>query len=96
MFPIGHVAYTWGAVKIAQRRVPQWADVDYRWLTVAAMLPDLVDKPLAMTVFQESQTSQGLAHTLLVHITVAAIALVVWRWKSLPYLLAFNIHLLFD
>ena len=96
MFPIGHVAYTWGAVNVMQRHIPQWADVDYRWLAVAAMLPDVIDKPLAMTVFRDSQTSQGLAHTLLVHALVFAIGLAIWRWKLLPYLLAFNMHLLFD
>lgn len=79
-----------------QRHVPEWADVDYRWLAVAAMLPDIADKPLAITVFKASQTSQGLFHTLLLHLAVAAVALAVWRWRSLPYLLAFNMHLLLD
>ena len=96
MFPVGHVAYTWGAVNVLQRHIPEWADVDYRWLAVAAMLPDIADKPLAMTVFKDSQTSQGLFHTLLIHVAVAAIALAVWRWRALPYLLAFNMHILFD
>lgn len=96
MFPVGHVAYTWGAVNVLQRHVPEWADVDYRWLAVAAVLPDIADKPLAMTVFRESQTSQGLFHTLLLHLVVAAIALSLWRWRSVPYLLAFNVHLVFD
>lgn len=96
MFPVGHVAYTWGAVNVLQRHIPEWANVDYRWLAVAAMLPDVADKPLAMTVFRDSQTSQGLFHTLLLHLAVAAVALAVWRWGSLPYLLAFNMHLLLD
>ena len=96
MFPVGHVAYTWGAVNVLQRHIPEWTEMDYRWLAVAAMLPDLADKPLAMTVFKDSQTSQGLFHTLLLHLAVAAVALAVWRWRSLPYLLAFNMHLLFD
>jgi len=96
MFPVGHVAYTWGAVNVLQRHIPEWANVDYRWLAVAAMLPDIADKPLAVTVFRDSQTSQGLFHTLLFHLAVAAIALAVWRWRSLPYLLAFNTHLVFD
>mgnify|MGYP000882753242 FL=1 len=96
MFPIGHVAYTCGAVNVLQRRIPQWAGVDYRWLAVAAMLPDVIDKPLAMTVFRDSQTSQGLAHTLIVHALVALVGLAIWRAKLLPYLLAFNMHLLFD
>lgn len=96
MFPVGHVAYTWGAVNVLQRHVPEWSDVDYRWLAVAAMLPDIADKPLAMTVFKSSQTSQGLFHTLLIHMAVAAVALAVWRWQSIPYLLAFNMHIVFD
>ena len=96
MFPVGHVAYTWGAVNVLQRHIPEWANVDYRFLALAAMLPDIADKPLAMTVFKDSQTSQGLSHTLLLHVAVAVVALAVWRWRSLPYLLAFNMHLLLD
>ncbi len=96
MFPVGHIAYTWGAANVLQRRIPAWADTDYRWLALAAMLPDIIDKPLAITVFRESQTSQGLCHTLILHVIVALAAVVLWRNRSLPYLLAFNSHLLLD
>jgi len=96
MFPIGHIAYTYGAINILQRRIPTRTEVDYRWLAVVSMLPDIIDKPLALTLFRESQTSQGLAHTLLAHAIVAAIALSLWQNRSLPYLLAFSGHLALD
>lgn len=96
MFPVGHIAYTCGAVHVLNRRLPGGFDADYRWLALAAMLPDILDKPLALTVFQESQTSQGLAHTLVVHVMVAAVAWLLWRRRALPYLLAFSGHLPLD
>lgn len=96
MFPVGHIAYTWGAANVLQRHMPDWADIDYRWLALAAMLPDIIDKPLALTVFRESQTSQGLGHTLILHATVALVAMALWRGRALPYVLAFNGHLVLD
>lgn len=96
MFPVGHIAYTCGAVYLLNRRLPGWFDADYRWLALTAMLPDILDKPLALTVFRESQTSQGLAHTLIVHVMVTAVAWLLWRRRALPYLLAFSGHLPLD
>jgi inner membrane protein len=96
MFPIGHIAYTCGVVDVLRRRVPAWADVDFRCVAVASVLPDVIDKPLAVTVFHASQTSQGLGHTLLLHIIVAATALAFMRGRALPYVLAFSGHLVLD
>ncbi|GEM_PF-300258 len=96
MFPVGHIAYSYGAVHVLSRCFAGRFDADYRWLALAALLPDVLDKPLALTVFRDSQTSQGLAHALVVHVIVAAIAWLLWRSRSLPYLLAFSGHLVLD
>ncbi len=94
MFPSGHVAYTWAALTWLQtRRLP--LDLDYRGAAVAALLPDLVDKPLSLTVLSDSGTSQGLAHTLLGHaLFTAVIARLKPEW--LPYALIANSHLVAD
>jgi len=69
--------------------------VDYRVAAVAALLPDLVDKPLSLTLLSESGTSQGLAHTLLGQ---AMLTLVIARRKPewLTYSLICNAHLVAD
>jgi hypothetical protein len=95
MLPAGHIEYTWGVLNLLQRKARLFEDADYRVVALAALLPDLIDKPLSLLVFTDSKTSQGLAHTLVVHLLVSLIALVWWR-RGLVYALAFNGHLLAD
>lgn len=71
MLPQSHVAYTWLAVDLAQ----EWLDVpehtDYRLVALAAMGPDLIDKPLAAAYFYRRYKSAVLfAHTLLANLVV--------------------------
>jgi hypothetical protein len=94
MLPVGHLGYTWAALTWLQSH--QYATgLDYRATAVAALLPDLVDKPLSLTLMADSGTSQGLSHTLLVH---AVLTLTVARFKRdwLPYAVICNTHLLAD
>ncbi len=95
MLPAGHIEYTWGALNLLQRKAGLFEDADYRIAALAALLPDLIDKPLSLLIFTDSKTSQGLAHTLLVHLLVSLIVFVWWR-KGFVYALAFNGHLLAD
>jgi hypothetical protein len=95
MLPPGHIEYTWGALNLLQRKAGLFEDADYRVTVLAALLPDLIDKPLSLLIFTDSKTSQGLAHTLLVHLLISLIVLVWWR-KGFVYALAFNGHLLAD
>jgi hypothetical protein len=94
MLPLGHVAYTWAALAWLQSH-QQATDVDYRGAAIAALLPDMIDKPLSLTLLSDSGTSQGLSHTL---VGQALLALVVARLrpKWLPYALICNSHLLAD
>jgi hypothetical protein len=94
MLPLGHVAYTWGALRWLQDR-GRARNVDYRWAAAAALLPDVLDKPLSLTLFRSSGTSQGLAHTLLGHL-VATAAVARWRPELLPYALISHLHLVQD
>jgi len=95
MLPPGHIEYTWGALNLLQRKAGLFEDADYRVAALAALLPDLIDKPLSLLIFTDSKTSQGLAHTLLIHLLVSLIVLVWWR-KGFVYALTFNGHLLAD
>ncbi|MFQ5612264.1 MAG: hypothetical protein ACE5H9_09050 [Anaerolineae bacterium] len=96
MLPQSHVAYTLAALNLAQKRFPALRDVDYRLVALAAMGPDLIDKPLAAVYFyRRFSTAVLFAHTLLAHLAALALAL---RWKPgrLVYTLAFNGHALLD
>ena len=94
MLPLGHVAYTWAAVAWLQSRQSAQG-IDFRAAALAALLPDLVDKPLSLTLLSDSQTSQSLGHTLLGQ---AILTLTAARLKRewLPYALISNSHLLAD
>jgi len=94
MFPLGHVAYTWAAVKWLQSR-GKAQDVDYRGAALASMLPDLVDKPLSLTLLSDSGTSQGLSHTLLGQ-ALLTLAAAHFKPEWLPYALISNSHLAAD
>jgi hypothetical protein len=69
--------------------------VDYRGAALAAMLPDLVDKPLSLTLLAQSGTSQGLSHTLLSQTAVTLVALR-FRPEWLSYAVISNGHLVAD
>ncbi len=51
MMPPGHIATTWGVAALTQQHNPQLACLDYRLLAICALLPDLIDKPLAILIF---------------------------------------------
>lgn len=99
MLPSAHVEFTWAAANALQRSSlgQRWQDLDYRLLALAALLPDLMDKPLAVFAFPNEHAALLYGHTLLLHLAVwggAAAAGRVHRW--LPYLLAFSGHLAAD
>ena len=96
MLPQSHVTYTLAAVDGLAEKIPALKNIDYRLLALAAMGPDLIDKPLAAVYFYRRYKAAVLfAHTLLVHAAVFIWA--VWRRPSYwPYLLAFNGHAVLD
>ena len=94
MLPLGHVAYTWAALTWLQSR-GRAQDLDYRGAALAALLPDLLDKPLSLTLLANSGTSQGLSHTLLGQ-TLLTLTIARFRPRWLPYALISNSHLVAD
>jgi len=96
MLPQSHIAYTLAFFNLAQRRIPALRKADYRWLALAAVGPDLIDKPLAALYFYRRYKAAVLfAHTLLMHLAVTVVTL--WQKPRLwLYALAFNGHALTD
>jgi len=94
MLPPAHIEFTWGILNLLQKR-GFFRKADYRLMALAALLPDLIDKPLAVFVLRESKAALLFSHTLLAHLLVwAAVLKRKKRW--LPYALAFSGHLLAD
>ncbi len=96
MLPQSHIAYTIATVDLLKDRIPVLKKVDYRLVALAAMGPDLIDKPLAVLYFYRRYKSAVLfAHTLLVHLGV--FIYIVWKKpKGWLYGLAFNGHAILD
>jgi len=96
MMPPGHVAVTWGVTALLQKNKSNLFRLDYRLLALAALGPDLIDKPLAALYFYRRYKSAVLfAHTLIVHLAVLLYVIVkkpAW-WL---YGLAFNGHAILD
>lgn len=93
--PPGHIAVTWAVSHLLQRSNPQLSQLDYRLLALSAMLPDFIDKPLAIWVFPDSHSSQNVTHSLLFNGLLLVLSLLIWQ-KALPYTIAFNAHILAD
>lgn len=96
MLPPSHVAYTWLALDLAQRKLGVARDADYRLVALAAMGPDLIDKPLAAAYFYRRYKSAVLfAHTLLAHF--ALVFLTIYRFPQFSlYTVAFVGHMTLD
>ncbi len=96
MLPPSHITYTLAAWDILQDKFPALQNKDYRLVALAAVGPDLLDKPLAALYFYRRYKSAVLfAHTLLMHLAVLVIAL--WKKpRGWPYFLAFNGHAILD
>ncbi len=96
MLPPAHIAYSWLALSLAQEYLEVDADTDYRLIALAAVGPDLIDKPLAWAYFYKRYHAAVLfAHTLLAQLGVAFITRQrfphLWR-----YTVAFLGHALLD
>jgi hypothetical protein len=95
-----------------QRRAGWFRRADYRLVALAGLAPDLLDKPLALTIYRDTDAALFWGHNLWLHLSVWLIvgAVIVRRQLAcaksgavrprfsdlLPYLLAFSGHLVAD
>jgi hypothetical protein len=95
MLPLAHIEFTWGTLNLVQRYTGKGRDVDYRLVALAASLPDLIDKPMAVFIFPTWNAGLLFTHTPLLHLLVWLAVL--WRGRRwIPYALAFSGHLILD
>jgi len=96
LLPPSHIAYTWLALSLAQEYLAVAPETDYRLIALAAVGPDLVDKPLAWAYFYKRYKAAVLfAHTLL-----AQLGVLWWTAGRFPrmwvYTIAFLGHVVLD
>ncbi len=97
MLPTGHIEWTWAGLNLIQRKTGYFADADYRIVGLLVLLPDIIDKPLALFVFPDANAALFFGHSLLLHSLVWIIVWASGRLRSwLVYLLAFATHLVED
>lgn len=98
MFIPAHVGISLGAVILLKSALPsrftRWK-VTFPYLCAAALLPDLVDKTLSLTVITGYHTSRLFAHTLLFSL-LAAVVCHVWKKDWIPYAWIMLGHLVLD
>lgn len=87
MLPPSHIAYTWLALSTAQDVLGVAPEADYRMIALAAVGPDLLDKPLAAAYFYRRYRSAVLfAHTLVTNLLIIWVTLArfpqVWVYTS--------------
>lgn len=78
MLPTGHVEFTWAALNLLQRKAGLFREADYRLVALAALAPDLLDKPLALTVYRDTDAALFWGHNLWLHL---AVWLAAWGWS---------------
>lgn len=91
--PVSEAAPSW-LTSLADR-------VDIRLLLLAALLPDIVDKPVGLFFFRDTFSNSRLfGHTLLFAIVIFLVGLYLYRSRGRlwPFVLAFgaSTHLIFD
>lgn len=95
LFLFGHVGPTLATAEVVIGRKVQLSRADLVWLSLGALLPDLVDKPLSVLVFRPDVT-RSVGHTL-VFSACLLLAWLVFRRRSLGLLWAAGVgHLVLD
>ncbi|URZ09003.1 metal-dependent hydrolase [Clostridium felsineum] len=83
MIFFGHLGLTTGVVKICENTIlNKKKDIDYRFLLVGSILPDLIDKPIGAVFFRNVfHNSRIFGHTIL----FSAVLLLIGIYRQLKY-----------
>lgn len=94
MLLLAHLGYTAGAVRVGQRFALR-RSIDYRFVALMAVLPDVIDRSLHVFVIPGSEAGRLFAHTLVFNLVLLAVLLAIrkglWIYGILPLL-----HLIMD
>jgi hypothetical protein len=96
VYPVTHALAACAAIRLAEPAIIRavqaerrsTAGIDYRFVAFGAILPDLIDKPLAWVLFRGTFNDSHLfGHTLLFSVSLIAAGLVLARRGELRLLL---------
>jgi membrane-bound metal-dependent hydrolase YbcI (DUF457 family) len=84
MFILGHIGVTLAVFFLASLAIPSIRrHLDYRFIALGALLPDLIDKPIGRILFAESVASGRLvAHTLVFVIFMFFVGYALYRQRG--------------
>ncbi|HWR38040.1 MAG TPA: metal-dependent hydrolase [Patescibacteria group bacterium] len=79
MLPMSHVVLTSVAVMAAEK-MQLLQNVDYRWVLVGSVLPDIIDKPIWSLLYDESwKAARFVGHTPFFSLFILALGYIYWR-----------------
>lgn len=84
MFILGHLGITLGIFYLASLAFPSLKrHIDYRFIAVGALLPDLIDKAIGRVLFEDIFASGRLfAHSLVFVIVILVVGYVYFRQQG--------------
>lgn len=105
MIFFGHVGLTAAVVKgyekIVQHCLKKPLSIDYRFVMIGSVLPDLIDKPIGAWLFRNTfHNSRIIGHTFLLVMLLILFGVFLLRQKKQQWLLLLGVgsafHLIFD
>jgi inner membrane protein len=84
MYLLAHTGITLGAARVVEEAVNRpWFRVDYRFILLGSLLPDIVDKPLGIIIFPEAiANGRTILHTLIFLVMTILMGVFIYRWKN--------------
>ncbi len=99
MLVLAHAGITLGIFNLSQRIFARW-HIDYRFVLLGSVFPDIADKPLGMLIFANAiANGRVYFHTLLVNLILLSVGFYLLKRKR-PHFLTFSLascfHLVLD
>ncbi len=90
MLLFGHLGLTLGIFLSLGFILPRLREfIDFRYLALGSMLPDIIDKPLGKLIFAQTLANgRIIGHTLLFSLSLALLGFYIYEKKRNPWLLA--------
>jgi inner membrane protein len=84
MYLLAHTGITMGVAGVVEQAVNRpFLRVDYRFILLGALLPDIVDKPLGIAIFAESiANGRTFFHTMVFLVMAILLGIFIYRWKN--------------
>ncbi len=102
MYLLAHTGITLGAASVVEQAVNRpFLRLDYRFILLGALLPDIVDKPLGIVIFAEAiANGRTFLHTMIFLVMTILLGIFIYRWKNAlwGFFIAFGVlmHFIMD